>query len=57
MDVDVSIGASGSVTSATARGVGVGNLSECIERSVRRWRFPAASGSSRTTFPLVFQGR
>jgi hypothetical protein len=56
MDVDVTIGQSGSVTQATARGVGVGNLSECLERNVRRWRFPASGDTSRTSFPVVFQG-
>ncbi|MCZ7680069.1 MAG: AgmX/PglI C-terminal domain-containing protein [Sandaracinaceae bacterium] len=57
VDVDVTIGASGTVTSATARGQALGNISECIERSVRRWRFPASGGSTRTSIPFVFQGR
>jgi predicted Zn finger-like uncharacterized protein len=56
MDVDITIGASGTVTQSTARGVGVGNLSECIERNVRRWRFPVSGDTSRTSFPVVFQG-
>lgn len=56
MDVDVTIGQSGSVTQATARGVSVGNLSDCLERNVRRWRFPASGDTSRTSFPVVFQG-
>lgn len=57
VDVDVTIGASGTVTSATARGPGFGNISECIERSVRRWRFPASGSSTQTSIPFVFQGR
>ena len=56
MDVDITIGASGTVTRAAARGVGVGNLSDCIERNVRRWHFPASGGESQTTFPVVFRG-
>src|SRR5690606_1622891 len=57
LDVEVTIGASGTVTSAIARGQGFGNLTECIERSVRRWRFPASGGTTRTSIPFVFQGR
>ncbi|UJR79122.1 GYF domain-containing protein [Sandaracinus amylolyticus] len=55
MDVDITIGGSGTVTQATARGVGVGNLSDCIERNVRRWRFPSSGGSTQMSFPVVFQ--
>lgn len=57
IDVDLTIGGSGTVTSATARGPGFGNLSECIERTVRRWRFPASGGTSRLSIPFVFQGQ
>ena len=56
MDVDLTIGSSGTVSSTTARGPTVGTLSDCIERSVRRWRFPASGGTSRTSFPVVFSG-
>lgn len=56
LDVDLSIGGSGTVTSVTTRGQSVGTLSECIERNVRRWRFPPVSGSTQTSFPLVFAG-
>ena len=51
----ITIGGSGTVTQATARGVGVGNLSDCIERNVRRWRFPSSGGSTQMSFPVVFQ--
>jgi hypothetical protein len=57
IDVDVTIGGSGTVTSATARGQSFGSITECIERSVRRWRFPATGGTTRTSMPFVFQGR
>jgi outer membrane biosynthesis protein TonB len=56
LDVDLTIGGSGTVMSATTRGQSVGTLSECIERNVRRWRFPPTSGTTQTSFPLVFSG-
>ncbi len=56
MDIDLTIGSSGTVTAASARGPSVGTLTDCIERSVRRWRFPSSSGTSRTSFPIVFSG-
>lgn len=57
MDIDITIGASGSVTTARARGPGVGTLSDCIEQRVRRWRFPASSEPTQLTFPVVFSGQ
>ncbi len=57
MDIDITIGASGSVTLARARGPGVGTLSDCIEQRVRRWRFPASSEPTQLTFPVVFSGQ
>jgi hypothetical protein len=56
LDVDLTIGGSGTVTSVTTRGQSVGTLSDCIERNVRRWRFPPTSGTTQTSFPLVFSG-
>jgi hypothetical protein len=56
MDVDLTVGASGTVTQATTRGTGVGNLGACIERSVRRWRFPQSGDTSQASFPMVFRG-
>jgi predicted Zn finger-like uncharacterized protein len=56
MDVDVTVGMSGTVTRVRARGSGVGNLKDCIERSVRRWRFPASGNETQTSFPVVFSG-
>ncbi len=57
MDIDITIGASGTVTSARARGPGVGTLSDCIEQRVRRWHFPASSEPTQLTFPVVFSGQ
>jgi hypothetical protein len=56
LDVDLTIGGSGTVTSVTTRGQSVGTLADCIERNVRRWRFPPTSGVTQTSFPLVFSG-
>lgn len=56
LDISVTIGASGTVTRVTARGQSVGALNDCIERSVRRWRFPTSGSSSEFNFPLVFTG-
>lgn len=55
MDVDVTVGMSGTVTRVRARGTDVGNLANCIERSVRRWRFPSSGNETQTSFPVVFQ--
>jgi len=57
LDVDVTIGGSGTVTRATARGRSFGTVGECIERTVRRWRFPRTGSTSRVSIPFVFTGR
>jgi|GEM_PF-1462898 len=54
LDVTVTVAASGRVKSVSAEGSGPGGLAECIEASVRRWRFPASSEGGPATFPLVF---
>jgi hypothetical protein len=56
IEVMVTVGGSGTVTSAQARGRGIGNLTTCIERTVRRWRFPRSGSTTRTSIPFVFQG-
>ena len=55
LDVDVVVGTAGRVTRATARGQGFGDLASCVERAVRRWRFPRSQGGQ-TRFPVVFHG-
>jgi hypothetical protein len=55
INVTVVIGASGTVTRATAAGNDLGGLVACIERNVRRWRFPASNETTETGFPVVFQ--
>ena len=56
LDVDVTIGSTGTVTSARARGQDLAGITECVERSVRRWRFPVSGGVTQTSIPFVFQG-
>jgi hypothetical protein len=55
LDVDITVGLSGSVTGVKTRGKGLGDMEICIARTVRMWRFPNASEETRTTFPVVFQ--
>ena len=57
LDVDVTVGPSGTVTRAVVRGPAFGDVSECVERTVRRWRFPQAGAESRISIPFVFTGR
>ena len=54
MDVSVRVGASGTVTRVSATGRDYNGLRACIERTVRRWRFPASSNGGETRFPVVF---
>ncbi len=54
IDVRISVGASGTVTRVNARGKDFGGLGRCLERAVRRWRFPASSEGGETQFPVVF---
>jgi hypothetical protein len=54
LDVSVMVAASGRVKEVNADGDGPGGLAECIEASVRRWRFPASSEGGPAKFPIVF---
>ena len=54
MDIEVRVGASGTVTRVSASGNDFNGLKACLERTVRRWRFPASSGGGETRFPVVF---
>jgi predicted Zn finger-like uncharacterized protein len=55
LDVDITVGISGTVTKVGTRGKALPGMDTCIERTVRMWRFPTASGDTRTSFPVVFQ--
>ncbi|MEO0323732.1 MAG: GYF domain-containing protein [Myxococcota bacterium] len=54
VNIDLSIGASGTVTRANARGSNNSLLTRCIEGNVRRWRFARSADGAQTTFPVVF---
>lgn len=54
LDVTVTVAASGRVKEVSADGAGPGGLAECIEASVRRWRFPASAEGGPAKFPIVF---
>jgi hypothetical protein len=54
LDVTVTVAASGRVKAVNAEGSGPGGLAECVEASVRRWRFPASSEGGPAKFPIVF---
>jgi len=52
--VVATVGSSGVVTSVNVRGGGDPNMTQCIQTAVRRWRFPAAAGSSQPEIPFLF---
>jgi hypothetical protein len=56
LDVTVTVAASGRVKGVEATGSGPGGLAECVEASVRRWRFPSSSEGGPARFPIVFSG-
>jgi predicted Zn finger-like uncharacterized protein len=54
VDVTVSVSAAGNVKSVKTTGKGLPGLSQCIQRSVKTWRFPSTGEDFQTKFPLVF---
>ncbi|MBX3251678.1 MAG: AgmX/PglI C-terminal domain-containing protein, partial [Myxococcales bacterium] len=56
LDVEITVGTSGTVTRVSATGQSVGNLTPCVEQTVRRWRFPASANGGSARFPVVFSG-
>ncbi len=54
LDVSIRVGASGRVTSASARGQDIAGFKGCVETQIRRWRFPPSSSGGQTAFPVVF---
>jgi hypothetical protein len=55
LDVEISVSASGNVTTVHAAGKNLPGMEECITRTVKMWRFPMSADSTQTRFPLVFQ--
>ena len=54
LDVTVNVSSSGRVKSVSSEGSGPGGLAECVEASVRRWRFPESAEGGPARFPIVF---
>ncbi|MEM7136450.1 MAG: GYF domain-containing protein [Myxococcota bacterium] len=54
MNVSINVAASGRVSSVAVAGSGPGGLKECMEASIRRWRFPVSSEGGPAKFPIVF---
>lgn len=54
INVTVTVGRSGTVTRVSAAGGSIPGLTNCVEQSVRRWRFPSSGQSVETSFPVVF---
>jgi predicted Zn finger-like uncharacterized protein len=55
LDVNISVSPAGNVTSVKTSGQGLPGMSQCIERTVRMWRFPLSGEATDTKFPVVFQ--
>ncbi|MEM7437497.1 MAG: AgmX/PglI C-terminal domain-containing protein, partial [Myxococcota bacterium] len=54
MNVSINVAASGRVSAVDVAGSGPGGLKECMEASIRRWRFPVSSEGGPAKFPIVF---
>lgn len=54
MNVSLNVAPSGRVTTVDVSGGGPGGLDQCMEASIRRWRFPASSEGGPAKFPIVF---
>ena len=54
MNVSLNVAPSGRVSSVNVSGNGPGGLAECMEASIRRWRFPVSSEGGPAAFPVVF---
>lgn len=55
LDVDLTVSPNGNVTKINVKGQGLPGMAECIQRTVKMWRFPNATEASQTHFPLLFQ--
>jgi hypothetical protein len=57
--VNITIGASGSVDSASASGAerDFPGLASCIGGMVKGWKFPPSGGSTQVTVPFLFAGQ
>ena len=52
--LSISIGPTGKVTSASTSDDTVGDISSCVEKAAKRWKFPKASGTTVVTTTVTF---
>jgi hypothetical protein len=55
LDVEITVSPAGNVTNVKTGDGGLPGMKECVQRTVKMWRFPTAGDSTMTKFPLVFQ--
>jgi len=55
LDVELTVSAAGNVTQVKTGDGGLPGMKECVQRTVKMWRFPSSGDSTQTKFPLVFQ--
>ena len=55
LDVELTVTPSGNATNIKTSGQGLPGLAQCIERTVKMWRFPSSGESSPIKFPVLFQ--
>jgi predicted Zn finger-like uncharacterized protein len=55
LDVELTVSAAGNVTNVKTGDGGLPGMKECVQRTVKMWRFPSSGDSTTTKFPLVFQ--
>jgi hypothetical protein len=55
MDVEFTVSAAGNVTNIRTSGGNLPGMAQCIERTVKMWRFPQTDEASPVRFPLLFQ--
>jgi hypothetical protein len=54
-EIALTVSAGGSVVNVETSGQALPGMARCIERAVRKWRFPGATESTHTRFPVAFQ--
>jgi hypothetical protein len=55
MDIELTVAASGNVANVTTSGGNLPGMAQCIQRTVKMWRFPQSAEASPVKFPLLFQ--
>jgi hypothetical protein len=55
MDVELTVSPSGNVTNVKTSGGSLPGMAQCIQRTVKMWRFPQSGETSMPRFPLLFQ--